>query len=409
MRTNESQTVPASKPVVTIKPEIKLPGIIFKCDFERKIRNDPLGALETIVRTPEELSTAIDSLTAEPIYYADKIEALILAMNEREYPLDEIKKVIHWYGMCKRGEGDQQRKDFELMRAFRFLLGTKVNGVSLAGTWVAYLICFWDNSIINDMVRKNPWLYWCHKRYQDGIAETLEKFAKRDHSRPYGDHDWQAVERYIRRVVEAGDWSHSQRVHTIYRLHKEDKLMIDERSGEGKDPFTPNRIKTFLEDAVGFLARQKREDGTRSAQVFGTALEARGDFNGKIFVVANGLKEILITKDHPASFKFSVSIFAEDRCDSAELSDLLSRVSLELEIDGGYFPAVDGNNQRMAFLKKNTGAIGEYEFHFMPFEGRGRLTLTLLYRDKDSAVESFTITSRHFFEAKAANTEVGPQ
>ena len=401
MKNDNSQTAPASKPAP--HPGMDLPKLISQAELKKTIANDPIGAIEKLVRTPEELSEAIDSLTSGPMRYEpNQIEALTLWIIEYSHTSKEAEEIIRWYGLCEMDANFDPRSDFEFIRAFRFLMEDDIEDSRLHQVLFGLHCRPWFGTVINDMVRRNPWLYWCHKQYQDGIARTLDEFAKRDNSKPYSDRDWQGVERCIRRVVEAGDWSLSKQVHDIYRLHKEGKLEIDTRSGEGRDPFTPNRIKAFLEDAVGFLAKQRNADTTSFTNDFARALEVYGNFTGKVFVEIICPNEILIPKEDLGPSKFSVKISAEHADESVKLSDMLARVSLELEIEGGYFPATDGRNERMAFLKKNTGAIGEYEFYFIPFEGRGRLSLTLLYRDKDSLVESFTNTSRHFFEAKAA-------
>ena len=382
---------------------IKLPKLISQAELKKVFANDPLGAIEKLVRTTEELSEVVDSLTSGPMDYdPSQIEALILWIIQYSYTDKEAEKVIRWYGLCDTDGDAKKRRDFDFIRAFRFLLQDDTEDIRLQQVLFGLHYRPWYGTIINDMVRKHPYLYWCHKSYQEHIVRTLEEFLKRDHSKPYSDREWQPVERAIRRVVDAGDWSLSKQVHDIYRLNKEIGMWINERHGEGKDPFTPNRIKTFLEDAVGFLARQRSADSMSTAQAFGTALETRGDFSGKIRVEVSFPKDIYIKEGENGISPLSVAIFAQDLCDRARLTDILSRVSLEFEIDGGYFPTIDGNNERRAFFEESSGAIGEYEFAFVPFEGRGRLTLTLLYRDKDSAVESFTITSRHFFEAKAA-------
>lgn len=385
-------------------PGMNLPKLTSQAELERTVANDPIGAIERLIRTPEELSEAIDHLVSDHMYYeSNKIEFLILEMIRLNYPNKEVNKVASWYCLCNKSETGHSRPDSELIRAFRFLRGTSPIGYDASGMWNTYQICFWHDSVINDMVRKHPWLYWCHKWYQDYIAGTLDEFAKRDHSKPYSDREWQAVERAIRRVVDAGDWSLFNQVYDIYRLHQEGKMEIDKNSGEGKDPFTPNRINVFLEDAVGLLARQRTADSMPNAQTFGTALETRGDFKGKIFVEVSFPKNIYIKNGENGISPLSVVIFVLDLCDRAKLIDLLSRVSLELEIDGGYFPSIGNNgcSERRMFKKESSG--GGCGLYFIPFEGRGRLTLTLSYDGRDEIGKkdsSFSTVARYFFEAK---------
>ena len=410
MKNDNSQTVKATK------PEIKLPKLLFQNQILSVMDLDPLKAIETLVRTPEELSMAVDCLVSKSMHSEpSQIEALILWIIEESYTDNAAEKVIRWYGLCDNNSPHRpSRKDYEYMRAFRFLLQDGAGDIRINQVLFGLHCRPWYGNIINDMVRKYPWLYWCHKRYQDRVAEALDEFAKRDHSKPYGDRDWQGVERCIRRVVDAEDWKHCNLVNTICRLHHEGKMSINKNEGEGKDPFTPGRIKAFLEDAVGFLARQRNTDSASNsnAQTFGTALRSRGDLDGVVSIEIVCPYEIIIPKEDFGPSRFSVKITDDKVGELEKLSVVLSPVSLKLEIDGGYFPAIDGENERTAVLYSAPEEFGLYEFYFIPFEGRGRLTLTLSYDGRGETGKkdsSFSTVVRYFFEAKAIDTEVRPQ
>lgn len=371
---------------------------------------DPLRALTSWVRTPDDLSVVVGSLITKPVDDPGVIESLIMEMIRLGYPDNDIEKVVSWYGTCRYGASALQRSDSELMRAFRFLLDIPIKDFgNIAIKTTRLPLCQWGEAVINDMVRKHPYLYWCHKWYQDYITGTLDSFLKRDHSKPYSDRDWQAVEWCIRRVVRVRDWSLLRQVQTIYQFHQEGKMAINEDEDEGKggkDCFKLELTKTILETAVRVLAQQMNKDLASNAQAFGTILGPLGNFDREVSVEVAYPNEIRIPKKDLRPSRFSVRISAKNMADTARLLAMLSHVELRLEIDGGYFPAIDGKNGRVVGLNRSIKEIGLYDFYFIPFEGRGRLTLTLSYHDPDHPENRFSTQARYFFEAKAVDTEV---
>ncbi len=367
----------------TDRPVLQLPKLTSQELLERDRRRYPQKAVLSS-RTLEEFEKDLENLVRIPLFEVEGIEsewveALIIAMGSGECPVKEMEKVITWYADIRGGF----RSDQEIIRAFRFLLDQELS--------------FLADDPINNMVKIAPWLYWCSGLYQERISNQLQHFLTVHSSAPYNEHDWHVLERAIRRIVAAGDWSRLYLISRISNLHCATDPEMKLVESEQKDFAAPDIHRAFLKAATRRLLEQKARDQAADVQEFGKLL-------GQVVVELEYQQGLLfIQSGDSVPFPFRVRL---RRADGQEFSVSAGGVQLSVgfEVNGGYFPAC---KDRIWKEKVSTGDTFHLTLTPHLFEGRHRLELRLSLRIV-GACEPKTVIVPIFVEVKKARPSEDP-
>jgi len=230
----------------TTTETIALPEILFsELNDIGAVLDDPKKAFGGFVRTKDECRRAVKSLVNLmrcQKFDSSWIESLILALHRSDF--ESCNAVAENYVAGPAG------LDHARARAFKFLLNATVDDTKRSQSSVLHtpylpFLWGWDSHVINEAVRRYPWLYWCHPRYSEGISKALSDFYSPYKEKCYTEREWNRIERAIRRIVQAEDGKLVGFIQGIHRLHQEGKMGVE----EGSDWFLPYHILGCLSGA----------------------------------------------------------------------------------------------------------------------------------------------------------------
>lgn len=389
-----------------------LSKIMSEDDYNHRINNYPYDVLRHHVRTVRDLERAIETLVNVcPTNKPDDIESLILTLHReategdariRHFFSNAKKKVIEWYATREHWNG-WQRSYTDTVRAFRFLIGAVTDMRNFGGGEISFytpinqtFLCDPDNKSINEMIKNNPCLYWSHQRYQTHltwvISHITERFERNKDSR-YDKHYWLQLERILRRVIEAGDWDHIEAISKILSLYDEKEIPpYSSRIDKADAVLIYGERRANLSDTVEFLKERKKSDLSQDPQEFGLILKREAGLRSSVMVHVDYPRPIIVPDENSLNLvKFSINIF----CNNSEvdkLAHVLKFVRVYLTIDGGYtvgsvLPYPDnrkngvfiGDSAPDRFVGGGFRETDKLNFNFVPFVGRSRLTLRLIF------------------------------
>lgn len=342
------------------KPSIKLSRPIRKDHYEMLLQNRPWEALE-IAPTHEDFEIAIKTLAQAPVYDNERAEALITALLKGDYTYEARRTALEWYGCASASRG-LDRSDMNIMRAFRFLVDLRRSELT--------------DDILNKMVKRHNWLYWCHKDYQARVVNDLRWFADGKN-----EHHWPGAERAIRRIVSAGDWEQLERI----RQYQEFCHQLDPKTFD--DLFMSGKIKALLEDAILFLGKRKSDDLSRHPHEFALTLRQQGDLRSEVNIKVDRPHKIQQSSIDDTSV-FRISIEVADPSEAEKLREVLKYSSVSLTIEGGYIPGERGN---LRSVWRKMESMNAWEVNFVPFVGRSRLWLMLQFKNEHSVTIPYPI------------------